>query len=806
MSVLFDRALFRRLLRRRGFSAAVLLTIALAIGANTALFTIVHAVILRQLPFVQPGELLWVWNRRVDRDKAFFSIADFLDFREQARTIAGAAACTAWGVNLTGAGQPERLAGLRVSANALTVLGVRPALGRALEPDDGRPGAPRVAMLTHGLWVRQFGADPAMLGQSLLLDGEPHTLVGVLPPEFFFPGMEADILAPLVLETDPRRAQRDLNFLRMIVRRQPGATRAQVQDEFAAISERLRQIYPENAKKVAPNVVPLEREILGDFRQALFILWGAVGLVLLVACTNLAGLFLAQCAQREREMAIRAALGAGRARLAGQLLSEGLALAASGGAVGVGLGFWATDFLLTLSPATMPRLAEIRPDATVVLFSLGVTLFAGVLLGLAPALQYGRPGGLETLRAAGGAMSRAAQRLRAGLVVGQVALAMTLCLAAAWMARSFRNAQAAQPGVRTDQILLLRMSLPGPAYATAPQMAAFLERTLAEVQRLPGVENATVASAVPLSAVNNRLDFTIVGRDPASPNDVPGAQVRFVMPAFFETLGIALVAGRGIEPRDAFDAQPVAVVDQALVAQFFGGRSPLGAHVRLLGVDRVLQIVGVVGNVKHFALEDEPLATLYIPIPQLFAPRFSFVRAGMVLAVRSPRDPAALADAVRREVRRLDAHIPASQPRTMDALLAAALAPRRFNMQLLVAFAGAAVALATLGLYAVMACLVEQTRREIGVRLTLGALPRDIVRHVVAKAAALAAAGVLFGLALSQAAGRLAAGMLYRVEPGDPGTLAAVGTALAATLVAAGLVPALRAARTDPAVTLRHHM
>jgi putative ABC transport system permease protein len=805
MPVVFDRTLLRRLLRFRGFTAAVVLTIALAIAANTALFTIVHTVILRSLPFDRAEELLWVWNRRVDRDKAFYSIADFLDFRAQSRTIVAAAGVSGWGVNLTGAGAPEHLAGLRVTANALTVLGVRPALGRTLLEADGRPGAAKVVVVTHGLWQRQLGGDQGIVGRSLLLDGEAHTVAGVLPPEFFFPGMEGEILAPLTLETDPRRAQRDLNFMRMIVRRQPGATLQQVQEEFAAITERLKQIYPENAKKIAPRVLPLHREVQGDFRLALLILWGAVGLLLLVACANLAGLFVALAAQREREMAIRAALGASRARLVGQLLPEGVTLAFAGGVLGTALAFWATDFLLTLSPATLPRMTEIRPDATVLLFSLAVTLAAGVLLGLAPAVQYGRGDALETLRVAAGAGLRGAQRLRAALVVSQVALALTLCLAAAWMMRSFHHAQAVDPGLHTERLLLLRISLPGPAYAQVPAVAAFLEKLQLELRRIPGVEDASVASVAPLSALNNRLDFTIVGRDPASPDHIPGAQVRFVMPAFFETLGIPIVAGRGFEPRDSFDARPVAVVDRALAAQFFGGADPVGASLRLRGVERVVKIVGVAGNVKHFALDEEPLATLYIPIPQLFAPRFAFVRSGMSLIVRSGLESAALTEAVRRAVRRLDANIPASAPRTMAQVLTVALAPRRFNMQMLVAFAGTAVALATLGLYAVMACLVEQTRKEIGVRLALGALPRDIVKQVVRKSAALAATGVVLGLPLAWAAGRLAAGMLYRVEPADPATLATVAALLMATLLAASWVPARRAARTDPAVTLRQN-
>lgn len=803
----------RRIRRQPGYAAAVLLTIALAIAANAALFSIVHAVVLRQMPFADAGRLLWIWNRRVDRDKAFFSVPDFRDYREQTRTLEEIAAWAAWGVNLTsggaGTGDAERLAGVRLTGNALAMLGVQPQIGRALQPEDSRPGAAAVVMLTDGLWQRQFGGDPRAIGRSVLLNGESHTIIGVLPAHFFFPGTEGDLAGPLVLETHPRRTERDSNFLRVFAKRRPDATLAQVQSDLAAIGERLRQLYPENAKKTTPRVVELHREIVGDYRQALLVLWAAVALVLLVACSNLAGLFLAQCAARGRELSLRIALGAGRARLLRQLLAESLLLAGLGGIAGIALAAASMDLLLALSPSTMPRTAEVRLDTMVLAFSVAATLAAGVLFGLVPAWQFAKSDPLAGLGSARAAGSRTASCTRRALVVSQVAVAATLCVVAAWVLRSFRELRAVHPGVHAERLLLLRLSLPAPVYSQPEAVTAYLDKLVAALGEQPGVRAVAAANVLPLSGMNTRSDFIVVERPPATPEESPGAQSRWVSAGYFSTLGIPIIAGREFTPGDAAQSRNVAIIDQALARQHFSDESPLGKHIRMRAQPGAwgawdAEIVGVAGNVKHFGLEDEPLATLYTPIAQVSQERLSFLTAGISVAVRTETEPLALADAVRRRMRAVDPLVPASTARSMGQFFAAAAAARRFNMQLLLVFALAAVSLAAMGLYAVMAYSVQQSRREFGVRMALGARPRDVRSLVLRNGARLAAIGLAIGLALALAASRAVAGMLFQVRATEPLTFVLVAALLAVVLLAASYVPARRASCVDPVVALRH--
>lgn len=801
------RQAFRRIRRQPGYSAAVLVTIALTIAANAALFSVVHAVILSQMPFRDADRLVWIWNRRVDRDKAFFSVPEFIDYREQATALEEMAAWSLWGVNLTGSdGEGERLWGIRLTGNTLPMLGVKAATGRLFGPDDARPSAPKVTVLTFGLWQRQFGADPAAVGRPVLLNGESHTIIGVLPPEFFFPGAEAELAAPLVLETHPRRAERDTNFLRVFARRKPGVTIPQAQADIAAICARLKEIYPEHSKKITPQVLALDREIVGNFREALLVLWAAVGLVLLVACTNLAGLFLAQCAARGSELSLRVALGAGRSRLLRQLLAESLLLAAIGGAAGIALAAASMDLLLALSPSTLPRLAEVRLDATVLTFSLGVTVIAGVLFGLIPALQFAKGDPLAGLGSARAAGSVASSRTRRVLVVSQVALAAALCVVAAWVLRSFEQLQAVSPGVQADRLLLLRLALPSPTYSQREAVVAYLDRLVADFSAQPGVRSVAVANVLPLSGGNNRADFTIVERPPVKPEETPGSQSRFVSAGYFATMGIPIVAGREFTAADSSESHGVAVIDEALAREYFGDSNPIGQHIRLRPDTGSweAEIVGVAGNVKHFGLEDEPLATFYMPIPQIPRNLLGFFTSTTCVAVRTETEPLAMADAMRRRLRALDPQVPASAPRTMQQSFETGAAARRFNMQLLLAFAVATVALAVMGVYAVMAYGVQQGRREFGVRMALGARPGDVLALVLRNGARLAVIGVTLGLALAAAASRAVSGLLFRVQPTEPVTYIAVGALLAAVLLAACYVPARRAARVDPMVALRH--
>jgi putative ABC transport system permease protein len=792
----------QQLRARPGYAAAVVVSVALAVAANTALFTVVHAVLLRQLPFPDADRLLWIWNRRVDRDRAFFSLPEFLDYREQARTLDGIAAWANWGVNLQGPDQTERVTGLVVTGDCFELLGSTAALGRTLSASDARPDAPKVVVITHGLWKRRFGADPGMVGRTLLLNGQAYQLAGVLPPEFFFPAADAELAAPLVAETHPRREDRQTNFLRVFARRASGSGVAQVEAELAAIATRLRQLHPDShAKKIPPRAVELHREVVGDHRQALLLLWAAVTVILLIACANLAGLFLAQCAARQHELAVRAALGASRGRLLRQLVGESVLLALAGGLLGFALAASGTRLVLSLAPSGLPRLGEVGVNATVLGFSIAISLLVGALFGLAPALQFGR--GVETLRVlhSRGIGSRSGTRSRRALVVGQVALALLLSVLALGLRESFRRVEAVDPGFRAERLLLLRLSLPAASYGSPGQVGAFVDALLRAVGSDRGVEGVAVANATPLSGSNVRSDFSIVGRPAASPDEEPGAQSRRVSHGYFETLGIPILGGRGIEPRDTAATQGVVVVDRALARAYFGDEDPVGRHLRI--ENHELEVVGVVGDVKHFGLEETPLPTLYRPVLQLTAVEAEFFASGFALAVRTRAEPLALAASLRRSVLALDPAIAASGAKTMGDRLDLALSARRFNTQLLLAFAVAAVGLSGLGLFALMTYTVRQAQRDIGLRLALGATPRQIVRRVVGEGGRLAGLGLLLGLPLTLGAASLASSLFFEVRPAEPSALLLGAVVMVTVLLAASLIPAWRAARTDPCATLR---
>lgn len=806
----------RRMLRSPGFTAAAVGVLALGIGACSAVFSLVQAVLIRPLPFREPERLVWIWATRTDRDRAFFSIPDFLDYRASARTLQGMAAFGSWGANLTGGGDPERLQGVRITPDAFRLLGVEAAAGRVLVPGDAGPGGSRSVLLGHGLWRRRFGGDPAAVGGSVTLDGETYTVVGVLPRGFTLPGAEVEIARPLVPESDPRRGERGSNFLRVVARLGSGVTPEQAAADLGAICARLRSDHPgTNAKHTPPRLIPLRDEIAGIYGPALRALLGAVACVLAVACANLAGLLLARSAARRREFAIRKALGATRARLVRQLLAESALLVSLGGGLGLLLAWWGVDLLLLLGPADLPRSGEVRVDGVVLAFAAGISLLSGLAFGTAPAIAASRAdlgealkGGIPGRAAGGGAAGRlGAGRGGAGLlVVVEVALSLVLLVGVGLLARSFARLQGVGAGFDTGGLLLARLSLPPSRYATPEGVADFYDRAADRLARLPGVAAVGAASILPLSRLNARTDFTIAGKAPASPAEAPAAQNRWVSPGYFRALGIPIVAGREFTERDRAGAPWVAVVDRALARRYWGDEDPIGAHLRIddgANRPRDLEVVGVVGDVKHDGLDEDPTATLYAPLRQVPQGTVGFVAAGLSLVVRGASDPLALAPAVRRELRSVDADVPATGLRTMDQLLAASVAPRRFSLALVAAFAGAAVALAGMGLYALLAYSVACRTREIGIRLALGARGADLIRMVVGQAARPVACGVALGLAAAFGLTRSLSALLYRTDPADPATLLAAPLVMAVVALLASYVPARRAARVDPAIALR---
>lgn len=800
----------RSLRKRPAFSLLVVFVLALAIAATSSIFSIVNAVILKPLAFREPEQLVWVWAQRKTVSRAFFSIPNFIDTRQQNQTLAEVAPFAIWPANLTGQGEAERLQGVRMSANAMQLLGVDAAVGRALVPDDDKPNNSRVVMLSHGLWQRRFGGTSEVLGKALTLNGDSYTIVGVLPARFVIPNAETEIVVPLRLDQDSRRTERGSNFLRLVARLKPGVTPAQAEADLAAITDRLRELYPDdNGNIAAPRVLRLHDEVVGGYREGLWLILAAVFVVLLIACANLASFQLARAAMRHKEMAIRTALGARRKVLMRQLLTESMLLALVGGGIGLLLSFWAKDLLLVLSPADFPRASAVNIDGRVLLFSLLVTLFAGFALGLAPAIQHSRSDLNSELKDGGrDAVGETRNRVRSLFIVSEIALSLVLLVAAGLLLKSFGQLRGVNPGFDANHVLAVRLSLPAARYANAATVKTFYDKIAPRVARLPGVEGVSAASALPLSGLIARTTFNIAGRAAVSSSEQPFAQHRWVGPGFFETMKIPIVRGRDLTDSDNDHAPGAIIIDQALQRQYFAGADPLGAHVLINMGDgnpaKDYEVVGIVEDVKHMGLTDEPQPTLYGPIPQAPKSAVPFMANNLSLVVRTRIEPDVLAATVRRELRDVDVDVATAGVRPMHQLLAASVAARKFNLGLVAIFAVAALLLAAAGLYAVIAFLVSQRTREIGIRLALGATPRHIMGLMMGQGMKLTLIGVTIGLAGAVLVTRLMRSLLFGVAPTDLLTFAISAVVLLVVALLACVIPARRATKVDPLVALRY--
>lgn len=802
------RHAFRLFRQSPAFSLVCVLGLALGIGANTAIFSMVNAVLLRDLDFKRPEQLVWIWSTRTDRDKAFFSIPNFLDYREQTKSLQEITAFAHWGANLTEGSNPERLAGVRVTANAFQMLGVDAAAGRCLLPEDGTPTAPRTVLLSHALWQRRFGGERDIVGKSMTLNGDSYTVVGALPSSFRFPGAEIDVAIPLVFETHPRRTERGTNFLRVFARMKPGVTPRQVYAEMESTARQLQQQYPkENAKNTAPNIVPLRQEIVGTSRASLFILLGAVGLLLLIACSNLANLLLSRASARRKEMAIRAALGASRKRLVTQLLVEAGLLAMLGGTLGLFLAWQGTALLARLGPQTLPRAHEIDIDGRVLAFTLLASVASALILGLIPALQASKVDLNEALQGTGKGGAEAGKRegTRSLLVVSEIALSLVLLVTAALLVKSFLRLQEVSPGFESENALLTTLSLPGPKYSDRAAISLFFDKLLPRLETLPGVRAVGVTNVVPLSAMNVRNDFTIAGRPPLTVTDKPGAQSRWVSPDYFRAMGIPLTRGRAFTAQDNADGSGVVIIDEALARRLWPNADPVGVHLILEeGTQmREVEIIGVVASVKHFTLDEEPMATYYAPIAQLAPAAVSFFAGNCSLVIKTASDALALEPAVRREIQGVDKDVPMANTKTMEQVLATSIGARRFSLLLLGLFSGVALLLAVTGVYAVMAYSVMRRQQEIGIRIALGAQSRDVVKLVLGRGVRLVLIGVVVGTAGAVASTRLVSSLLFGVSALDPLVFALAATLLALVGISASYLPARKATAVDPIVALR---
>lgn len=800
----------RSLRKRPAYSLTVVLILAVAIAANSSIFSIVNAVLLKPLSFKQPDQLVWIWAQRKTVSRAFFSIPNFIDTRDQNQTLAELAPFAIWPANLTGQGDAERLQGVRISANAMQMLGVETAAGRALMPDDDNPNNARVVMLSYGLWQKRFGGANDVLGKTLTLNGEAYTVIGVLPPRFVIPNAEIEIMVPLRMDQDPRRTERGSNFLRVVARLKPGVTPAQVEADLSTITNRLRELYPDDNGNIAsPRVLKLQDEVVGGYREGLWLILAAVVAVLLIACANLASFQLARAALHHKEMAIRTALGAKRKVLIRQVLTESMLVAILGGALGLILSFWAKDLLLAMSPADFPRAAAVNIDGPVLLFSLFVTLFVGLGLGLAPAIQHTRTNLNSELKEGGrDATGETRSRVRSLFIVGEIALSLMLLVAAGLLLKSFSQLRGVNPGFDANQILAVRLSLPAARYSSGASVKAFYDKIAPRIGALPGVESVSAASALPLSGLIARTTFNITGRPALSTNETPFAQHRWVGPGYFETMKIPIIRGRDISDRDNEHSPGAIIIDQALERHYFRGQDPLGAHVLINMGDKnppsEYEVVGIVEDVKHMGLTDEPVPTLYGPMAQAPKSAVPFMANNLSLVVRTRIAPEVLAPTVRKETGNVDVDVATAGVRPMSQYLAASVAARRFNVQLILVFAITALVLAAAGMYAVIAYIVSQRTREIGIRLALGATPQHILRLMIRQGIRLTLIGVTIGFVAAIGVTRLMRSLLFGVAPNDPLTYAISSFVLIVVALLACFIPARRATKVDPLVALRY--
>ena len=798
------RFALRLLLRHRGFTIVAASTLALGIGANTAVFSLVNAVLLRPLPYHQADRLAVIWERRFDSDRPtnVVSPANFLRWQERSRTFAQMAAIADTSATLTGGGEPEELRGQAVNANLFPMLGVKAALGRTFLEEEDRPGHDDVVVLSDRLWRRRFGADPAIIGRGITLGGDAITVIGVMPPGFSILSTTSEFWTPMAFSAEARTPRG--RFMRVVGRLRDGVDIEAAQAEFDTIAAGLRAELPDFDDGWGVRLVALNEQVFGEIRPVLFVLFGSVGFVLLLACVNVANLSLNRGLGRERELGLRAALGAGRGRLVRQLLTEGVLLATVGGGLAVLLAWWSLDWLLAAASQllSLPRPAEqITVDGRVLVFALVVSLGTVLVFALLPALSLSRMPIQGALRegARAGQENRSHRHVRRALAAAQLALAFTLLVAAGLMIRSIGYLLAVDPGFRPDHVLTMRVLLQESRYEEPGSRVAFFDRLVEELSRLPGVVSAGVSSGMPFRGIPIGTSFSLDGRPFPGEANLPVADIRIIAGRYFETMRIPLVRGRFFEPRDGDEGRGAAIVNEALVRQIFPNENPLGqqVHVRLGAEGPVpAQIVGVVGDVRHEALDRDVRPMIYLANRQMAFPLMGVV-------IRTEGSPGAMTAQALGQVRRLDPNLPVSQVDTMDEVVGESIAQRRFVMLLLVVFAGVALVIASVGVYGVLAYSATQRIPEIGVRLALGAAPGEVVRQFLKESTLLTGAGLAAGVAIGIALSGLLGKLLYGVTPRDPLTFGAVAALLAAVATVAAFLPAQRASRTDPVKALR---
>ncbi|HKP86340.1 MAG TPA: ABC transporter permease [Blastocatellia bacterium] len=806
----------RVLAKSPGLAFVAIITLALGIGANTAIFSVVNAVLLRPLPYEHPERLALVWETnpkiQIGFDLLPASAGSFTDWRNQSQSFEDLSLVSGTAFNLTGTTVPEKLTGASVSASFFKLLGVEPAVGRTFTEEEDRAGANRVVVISHSLWQSRWAGDPDIVGKTLTLDNNSYTVIGIMPKGFNYPKAtdlpsyfqlppRTELWTPMAL-TNELSINRGNHNYGVLARLKPGVTIEQAQSEMTAISQDAEQKYPIAAGWGA-KVVSLEEQSIGDIRLILLVLLGAVGFVLLIACANVANLLLARATSRQKEIAIRTALGASRLQIIRQLLTESMLLALLGGGFGILMAVWGIDALLALSPGNLPRIDEVNIDVAVIGFTFASSLLTGVIFGLAPAVQVSKTNLHEFLKegARGSTGGGRANRVRSLLVVSEIALSLILLIGAGLMIRSFVRLMNVNPGFNPQNVLTMQIFLPQSKYSQDRDRTAFFKQVINRVEALPGVETAGAITHLPLSGMEESGNFSIEGRDSeASAAALTTADIRAISPNYFRTMGIPIMMGRDFTEADSEQSAPVAIISESMAARYFPGEDPIGKRIKrgsAVANYNWPTIVGVAADVKHSALEKQSRPHLYFPYLQ--SP-FGY----MVIVARTSTNPESLATAASKAVWAVDKDQPVSNVKTMDHYLSEAVASRRFYMTLLGVFASVAMVLAAVGIYGVMSYSITQRTHEIGIRMALGAAERDVLKLVVGQAMLLAAVGVGIGMIASFALTRVLSSFLYGVTATDPLTFLAVSALLAGVALGACLVPARRAMKVDPMVALRY--
>lgn len=789
----------RVLLMRPGFTLVAVATLTLGVGAASAIFSVVNSVLLRPLPFKDAERLVQVWETNLKRGwtRDTISPLNFEDWRTQNRSFESVAAYEYEGMVLAEGEAPERFVGIRASSDFFRVLGVEPILGRGFLPGEERPGASRVAVVSSRLWQSRLGGGADVVGRPLTLNGEAYTVVGVMPPGFEFPSRGVDLWVPALDLSRPRSD----HYMYAVARLKPSLTLETAQADIDGVARRLSEQYPNTNGNGGVALVPLHEEIVGKARLPLLLMLGAVGLLMLIACVNVANLLLARASGRQKEIALRAALGASRWRIVRQLLTESVLLGVLGGGFGALLSVWLVRLIVTASGGGIPRSQEVAVDARALVFTLAASVLTGLLFGLAPALNFSVPDLNRTLKegAKGVAGGRRQARAQGALVVSEIALALVLLAGAGLLARSYARLSHVDPGFNADGALTARISLSWSRYKDEDRQALFFAQVLERVRALPGVSHAGAVSDLPFSGSRTGQSFDIEGRTNGADDLTPSADYRKVSPGYFEAMGIALLRGRDFTERDDKSSTPVAVVNEAFARRFFDGGEVLGKRLVYKEGERQVsrEVVGVVADLKHESLAGEGAPEVYVPFMQR-------PNSWMFLAVRGGGDMTALAGSVRAAAREVDPGEPVYGVLTMRQRLDQSLAPQRFNASLLVAFASAATLLAAVGIFGVLSFQIAQRRHEIGIRMALGARASDVLKLVVGRGLRLVLTGVVIGLTVSLALTRLMTSLLFGVSATDPATLVTISLGLIGVSMLAVYLPARRATKVDPLIALRY--